>query len=217
MTPKASRQTQDPILAPLNEAQRRAVTHREGPLLVIAGPGSGKTRVITHRIAYLVRQGVDPVEILAITFTNKAAGEMRERVEGLLGLTSPWISTFHSFAARLLRRHIYRLSPFDTSFSIYDADDSLALVKTCIKELDIATDLLSPRQVLSEISQLKNRGVEDPELIPQNADFHDGSTPAYPFGPTIERHGGEAAEVRDAWRALSDREKSDLYRFVSSR
>ncbi len=161
----------DPILAPLNEPQRMAVTHADGPLLVVAGPGSGKTRVITHRIAHLVRSGVPPTGILAITFTNKAAAEMRGRVERLLEMTTPWISTFHSFAARVLRRHIHRLPPFTSSFTIYDAEDTLALIKECVKSLDVSTSILTPRALRSAISRLKNRGVEDPEAMPPRADL----------------------------------------------
>ena len=160
-------------LDPLNGPQREAVAHRDGPLLVVAGPGSGKTRVITHRVAYLVESGVGPENILAITFTNKAAGEMRERAEQLLNLRMPWISTFHSFAARLLRRHIYRIPPFTTAFSIYDSDDSIALIKQCVKSLDVSSSLVTPRSLRSEISALKNRGVEDPQVIPETADLHD--------------------------------------------
>jgi DNA helicase-2/ATP-dependent DNA helicase PcrA len=154
-----------PLLAGLNEAQAEAVRHLRGPLLVLAGPGSGKTRVITHRIAYAIEQGVEPERLLAITFTNKAADEMRRRVEALAGIRSPWISTFHSFAARLLRRHIYRLEPFNAAFSIYDADDSLQLIKECMESLDVSTQLLTPSSLLGEISRLKNRGIDDPESV----------------------------------------------------
>lgn len=162
----------DPILDPLNPPQREAVTHTSGPMLIVAGAGSGKTRTITHRIAKLVREGLSVDRILAITFTNKAATEMKDRVESLLGLRTPWISTFHSFAARILRRHIYRLEPFNTSFTIYDSEDSLKVVKDCIKELDIATSIISPRGVREEISRLKNRGIDDPERLPPGHDLH---------------------------------------------
>ena len=109
----------------LNEQQREAVFHTEGPLLILAGAGSGKTRVLTHRIAYLIEeQQVNPWNILAITFTNKAAGEMRERVDKLVGYGSEsiWVSTFHSMCVRILRRHIDLLG-YDTNFTIYDSDD----------------------------------------------------------------------------------------------
>ena len=109
----------------LNDRQQEAVFHTEGPLLILAGAGSGKTRVLTHRIAWLIDQiGVNPWNILAITFTNKAAGEMRERVDQIVGFGSEsiWVSTFHSMCVRILRRYIDRLG-YDTNFTIYDADD----------------------------------------------------------------------------------------------
>ena len=116
-------------LADLTEAQREAVTHIEGPLLILAGAGSGKTRVITRRVAYLLQQGVRPGNILAITFTNKAAGEMRQRVEALVPGSRVWISTFHSLGARLLRQYADRLG-LDRNFTIYDQTDRNKLVKT---------------------------------------------------------------------------------------
>src|SRR5436309_5306906 len=116
------------LLADLTPAQREAVTHFEGPLLILAGAGSGKTRVITRRVAWLLRQGVRPYNILAITFTNKAAGEMRQRVEALLPDSRVWISTFHSLGARLLRQHAERLD-LERTFTIYDQTDRVKLVK----------------------------------------------------------------------------------------
>src|SRR3954468_1068373 len=110
------------LLDDLNPAQREAVTHMEGPLLILAGPGSGKTRVITRRVAWLLEQGVRPYNILAITFTNKAAGEMRQRVEALVPQSRVWISTFHSLGARLLRQHGERLG-LERTFTIYDQTD----------------------------------------------------------------------------------------------
>ena len=110
----------------LNEQQREAVYQTEGPVLILAGAGSGKTRVLTHRTAYLIEEkGVNPYHIMAITFTNKAAGEMRERIDKIVGFGSEsiWVSTFHSSCVRILRRHIDRIG-FDTNFTIYDADDS---------------------------------------------------------------------------------------------
>ena len=114
----------------LNPEQQEAVLHTEGPLLILAGAGSGKTRVLTHRAAYLIEQGVNPWNILAITFTNKAAGEMRERIDQIVGMGSEsvWVSTFHSTCVRILRRYIDRLG-FDTSFSIYDTDDQKSVMK----------------------------------------------------------------------------------------
>src|SRR5437764_15290923 len=112
----------DALLADLTEAQCEAVTHLDGPLLVLAGAGSGRTRVITRRVAWLLRQGVRPSNILAITFTNKAAGEMRQRVEALMPESKVWISTFHALGAKLLRIYAERLN-MDRNFTIYDQDD----------------------------------------------------------------------------------------------
>src|SRR5260370_7541281 len=121
-----------PLLTDLNPAQREAVMHLEGPLLILAGPGSGKTRVITRRVAYLLQHGVKPYHILAITFTNKAAGEMRQRIEALLPNSRVWISTFHSMAARLLRMYSERLG-IDRNFTIYAHTDPTKLQKPPLK------------------------------------------------------------------------------------
>ena len=144
----------------LNKEQVEAVQRTEGPLLVLAGAGSGKTRVLTHRIAYLIQEkGVFPSHILAITFTNKAAAEMRERVEKLLPGegNSVWVSTFHSMCLRILRREIEHLG-YDRDFSIYDTDDQRTLMRQILKELKIDSKTLRERAVLSQISQTKNRG-----------------------------------------------------------
>lgn len=120
----------------LNPKQKEAVLHTDGPLLILAGAGSGKTRVLTHRIAYLIDEcGVNPWNIMAITFTNKAAGEMRERVDDLVGFgaESIWVSTFHSSCVRILRRHIESLG-YTTSFSIYDSDDQKTLMRQVFKQ-----------------------------------------------------------------------------------
>ena len=146
----------DELLEELNPAQREAVVHGQGPLMVLAGAGSGKTRVITHRIAHLLRSGVPGDNVLAITFTNKAAGEMKERTERLCGSSGPWVSTFHSFSAKLLRRHAYRIEPYDSSFTICDRDDCKALVKTILKEQNIDSQLWDPASLLSSISKIKN-------------------------------------------------------------
>lgn len=125
----------------LNEQQKDAVLHTEGPVLILAGAGSGKTRVLTHRIAYLIEEkGVNPWNIMAITFTNKAAGEMRERVDKLVGFGSEsiWVSTFHSSCVRILRRYIDRLG-YDTNFVIYDADDQKSVMKDVCKRLCVDT------------------------------------------------------------------------------
>ena len=146
------------LLEDLNDPQREAVLHDEGPLLVIAGAGSGKTRVLTHRIAYAVEtERAMPGEILAITFTNKAAGEMRERVEQLVGrrTRAMWVMTFHSACARMLRAEGHRLG-YTRGFTIYDEQDSVRLVKRCIEELDIDPKRFTPRAVKRQISDAKN-------------------------------------------------------------
>ncbi len=142
----------------LNPKQQEAVYHTEGPLLILAGAGSGKTRVLTHRIAYLIdEKGINPWNILAITFTNKAAGEMRERVDRLVGFGSEsiWVSTFHSMCVRILRRYIDRLG-YDTNFTIYDADDQKTLMKDVCKRLQIDTKVTKERVFLSAISAAKD-------------------------------------------------------------
>ncbi|MFL5894304.1 MAG: ATP-dependent helicase [Thermoleophilaceae bacterium] len=149
----------DPLLEGLNEPQRQAVLHEHGPLLVLAGAGSGKTRVLTHRIAYLIRTGkARPGEILAITFTNKAAQEMRERVEMLVGprTRAMWVMTFHSANARILRAEADKLG-YTRNFTIYDESDSLRLVKRCAEELDIDTKRYAPRGIRRQISDAKNQ------------------------------------------------------------
>ena len=142
----------------LNAPQWEAVRHTEGPVLILAGAGSGKTRVITHRIAHLIRNcGVRAEQILAVTFTNKAAQEMRQRVHGLLGATGLplWLSTFHAACARLLRREADHLG-LAANFVIYDAADQLSLIKQCVRDLEIAEDLYAPQQIRRRISALKN-------------------------------------------------------------
>ena len=142
----------------LNEPQREAVFHTDGPLLILAGAGSGKTRVLTHRIAYLIEErGVNPWNILAITFTNKAAGEMRQRVDDLVGFGSEsiWVSTFHSACVRILRRFIDRLG-YDNRFTIYDTDDQKTLMKEVCRKVDIDTKKFKERMLLSVISSAKN-------------------------------------------------------------
>src|SRR5512142_2292119 len=141
-------------LARLNPAQREAVLHYEGPLLIIAGAGSGKTRVLTTRIARLIQHhGVDPSRILAVTFTNKAAGEMRDRIARLLGHEprGMWCGTFHAIGARLLRAHAAAVGR-TASFTIYDEDDSLAIVKRVMEGAGISTKAWSPKVIASLIS-----------------------------------------------------------------
>ena len=154
----------------LNEPQREAVLHTDGPLLILAGAGSGKTRVLTHRIAYLIEElGVNPWNILAITFTNKAAGEMRQRVDDLVGFGSEsiWVSTFHSMCVRILRRFIDRLG-YDSRFTIYDTDDQKTLMKAVCKKVDIDTKQFKERMLLSVISSAKNEMIL-PEEFELNA------------------------------------------------
>jgi len=146
----------------LNPPQREAATHKDGPLLILAGAGSGKTRVLTYRIAYLIAAfKIPPKNIMAVTFTNKAAEEMKNRVEKLLGkISSPvWISTFHSLCSRILRWEAKTLG-YRTNFTIYDEDDQLSLIKKCMEQLDISTKKFSPQAILSRISGSKNELVD---------------------------------------------------------
>ncbi len=144
------------LTSKLNPSQKEAVLKTEGPLLLLAGAGSGKTRVLTHRIAYLIEQGVKPYNIMAITFTNKAAKEMKERVEKITPYGKDvWVSTFHSSCVRILRRDIDRLG-YTSQFTIYDSDDSERLIKNIIKELNINEKNFVPKAVMSEISSQKN-------------------------------------------------------------
>jgi DNA helicase II / ATP-dependent DNA helicase PcrA len=154
------------FLEKLNPEQREAVLHRDGPLLILAGAGSGKTRVITFRIAYLLGDGhATPDEVLAVTFTNKASGEMRERVESLIGATAGgvWLSTFHSLCARLLRREAPKIG-LSRDFVIYDSSDQVAVVKQAQRDLGMDDKLVPPRMALARISQAKNR-MEGPETL----------------------------------------------------
>ncbi len=148
------------LLDDLNPAQREAVTYGEGPLLVLAGAGSGKTRVIAYRIAWLTAsQGMSPRNLLAVTFTNKAAGEMARRVEGLLrpvGVGAPLIATFHSACVRILRQHGKHIG-LPSHFTIYDEDDRLALVKECMKEGELAERSFTPSGAVHRISYMKNQ------------------------------------------------------------
>lgn len=163
----------------LNPKQKEAVLHTDGPLLILAGAGSGKTRVLTHRIAYLIDEcGVNPWNIMAITFTNKAAGEMRERVDNLVGFgaESIWVSTFHSSCVRILRRHIENLG-YTTSFSIYDSDDQKTLMRQVFKTLDIDTKQFKERSVLSAISSAKDKLITPEEfLLNAGGDFRKKKT-----------------------------------------
>jgi len=154
--------TDSPLFEDLNPSQRDAVAAVQGPVLVVAGAGSGKTRVLTYRIAHLIRDlRVPAASILAITFTNKAANEMRERVARLVGgaINSMWVSTFHSACVRILRREAHRLG-YRSSFSIYDESDSLRLVTQCVKDLDLDTKQFQPRSIRAAISNAKNELID---------------------------------------------------------
>ncbi len=150
------------LLQGLNDEQKKAVQHEDGPLLILAGAGSGKTRVLTHRIAYLISEHhVSPYQILALTFTNKAAGEMRERVDNLveIGAESIWVSTFHSTCVRILRRYIDKLG-YDRDFSIYDADDQKVLMKDIIRSMNLDPKKYKERTFLNAISGAKDELID---------------------------------------------------------
>ena len=154
------------LLDALNEPQRQAVMATDGPLLILAGAGSGKTRVLTHRTAYLIEKcGVNPYNIMAITFTNKAAGEMRERIDQMVGYGSEsiWVCTFHSTCVRILRRYIDRLG-FGTNFTIYDSDDQKTLMKDICKRLEIDTKMYKEKMFLSAISSAKDELIDPIEF-----------------------------------------------------
>ncbi len=167
--------TPETYLADLNPTQREAVLHTEGPVLVVAGAGSGKTRVLTRRIAHLLGAvGVKPPEILAITFTNKAAGEMRERVQDLVGppARAAWVMTFHSACGRILRREAQRLG-YRSNFTIYDGADQIRLVKRCLEELERDPKRFTPRGIHSQISNAKNTLVGPVEYTERVSSFYD--------------------------------------------
>ena len=151
------------ILENLNEAQRKAVTHVDGPLLTLAGPGSGKTRVVTHRIAYLLDQGISPYSILALTFTNKAAQEMKARLKTLVGDQPVWLGTFHGYCARFLRRYA-RMVGLTENFSIFDADDAKKAIQHAIVQAEVSMTHLHIGEIIKGVSGLKNR-VITPEMM----------------------------------------------------
>jgi DNA helicase-2/ATP-dependent DNA helicase PcrA len=163
------------MLSKLNPAQKRAVLHTEGPLLILAGAGSGKTRVLTNRVAYLIEKGVEPFRILAITFTNKAANEMKERLSLLVGeklARGLWVSTFHAACVRILRREIKALD-YQSNFIIYDSADQQTVVKNCLKELNIDEKKYTPRSVLAEISRAKNRFVLPAQYSQEASNYYE--------------------------------------------
>lgn len=161
----------------LNERQKQAVMQTQGPVLILAGAGSGKTRVLTHRVAYLIdREGVAPYHILAITFTNKAAGEMRERVDKIVGFGAEqiWVSTFHSTCVRILRRYIDRIG-YDNNFTIYDTDDQKGIMKEVCKKLQIDTKMLKERTIMSAISSAKDELIDPIQYEKLNSFDYNGS------------------------------------------
>jgi DNA helicase-2/ATP-dependent DNA helicase PcrA len=166
--------TSETYLADLNDAQREAVTTTEGPVLVVAGAGSGKTRVLTYRVAYLLEKGVHPNEILAITFTNKAASEMRSRIEAAVGARARaiWIMTFHAACGRILRREAERLG-YRSNFTIYDSSDQVRLVRSCLEELERDPKRFTPRGIHTQISNAKNQLVSPDEYAARVGSFYD--------------------------------------------
>ncbi|HYD50426.1 MAG TPA: UvrD-helicase domain-containing protein, partial [Terriglobales bacterium] len=167
------------LLSSLNPMQQQAVLHGDGPLLILAGAGSGKTRTLTHRVAHLMRERDVPASrILAVTFTNKAAAELRDRLARLLGeVEQPWVSTFHSAAVRILRRDIHHLG-FQSSFAIYDDQDQERLLKECLRELDLADQVANPRSIASFIDGAKNRG-QLPDQVPHSDSWHEHAVKIY--------------------------------------
>lgn len=159
-------------LSKLNEQQRRAVEYLDGPSLVIAGAGSGKTRVLTYKIVHLLAKGYEPYRIMALTFTNKAAREMRERIHALVGgdiASKLWMGTFHSIFLRILRRHA-ALIGFKSDFTIYDTSDSKALIKTILKDMELDDKVYKPNVVQSAISMAKN-ALLSPEAYESNREL----------------------------------------------
>ncbi len=156
----------DLLLCDLTDAQREAVTHRDGPLLILAGPGSGKTRVVTHRVAWLLKQGIPGRQILALTFTNKAADEMSRRIESLANDPSVWVGTFHRFCARLLRQYA-SLVGLQENYTIYDVDDSIRALRQAIGHLKIDSDRFTPETISKSISWAKNNLILPDQYQPQ--------------------------------------------------
>jgi DNA helicase-2/ATP-dependent DNA helicase PcrA len=206
------------LLADLTEDQREAVTHFEGPLLILAGAGSGKTRVITRRVAWLLQQGVRPGNILAITFTNKAAGEMRQRVEALVPGNRVWISTFHSFGARILRQYADRLS-LDRNFTIYDQADRAKLVQLAIEDAGLDASRFTPETIASAISKAKNQLLSPERYAGRSNDFF-SKTVAHVY-PIYEKRlrDANALDFDDLlyWPAMALRHDQELRTELDSR
>jgi DNA helicase-2/ATP-dependent DNA helicase PcrA len=199
------------LLADLTPAQAEAVTHFEGPLLILAGPGSGKTRVITRRVAWLLHQGVRPSNILAITFTNKAAGEMRQRVEALVPGSRVWVSTFHSFGARLLRQYAERLE-LERNFTIYDQSDRARIVKMALEDAGIDNTRFTPETIAAAISKAKNQLLGPDRYAERAGDFYEKTVAGiYPLYEKRLRD-ANALDFDDLlyWPALAMKHDSEL-------
>ena len=170
------------IFDSLTPAQREAVEHLDGPLLILAGPGSGKTRVVTHRIANLLAHGVHPGNLLALTFTNKAADEMKARVRRLAPGAEVWIGTFHRFCARMLRRYASYVG-LDSNFTIYDTSDSRQALKKALRRMDLAESMTTPERMASQISWLKNHLIVAEDFSERDGGEHSAAVkkvyPAY--------------------------------------
>ena len=174
-----------PILSPLNDAQREAVTAPIGPVLVLAGAGSGKTRVLTHRIAWLIEaENASPHSILAVTFTNKAAGEMRARIENLLGMPggAMWVGTFHGIAHRLLRLH-WREAGLSQTFQILDGEDQLRLIRKMVKAQELDETRWIPKEIQYFINNNKDEGWRPKQLKDGNDPTRRQLVRLYPMGP----------------------------------
>jgi DNA helicase-2/ATP-dependent DNA helicase PcrA len=175
-------------LAGLNPMQTEAVLHTEGPLLVLAGAGSGKTTVLTRRIARIIGQGAAPWSVIAITFTNKAAGELKARLESLLGPAGldVWASTFHAACARILRRDIDKLG-FDRSFTIYDADDSVRVMKAALQDAGLSDREFKPKAVLAVVGAAKDKHLTPPRYAAEAAGDYYGERAAKAYAAYQKR------------------------------
>jgi DNA helicase-2/ATP-dependent DNA helicase PcrA len=206
------------LFSDLNDAQRQAVLHTEGPLLILAAAGSGKTRVITRRVAHLLAMGVHPGNILAITFTNKAAGEMRQRVEALVPGSRVWISTFHSLGARLMRQYADRLG-IDRNFTIYDQTDRAKVVKVAIEDAGLDTGRFTPESIMGAISKAKNQLLSPDRYAEKHRDFF-GQHVARVY-PVYEKRlrDSNAADFDDLlyWPALALKNDRELREELDSR
>ena len=176
-------------MAGLNDMQEQACEHVDGPLLILAGAGSGKTRVITHRVAYLMEhEGVNPLNILAITFTNKAAREMRERVDLIVGdgADRVWVSTFHSLCVRILRRYADKIG-YGKNFDIYDSDDQKSTVKSILKDFQIDPKRYPEKMFMAEISKAKEKYLSPDEFAKKNAADYAGTKAAEVYRVVLRR------------------------------